>query len=111
MLLLQRCLLARLRMGLARTVRSREDEALVHVGDVIVVQVLRMVLFQMGPAALVRRGDEGHAFVLHRLVQDLLHVHRATHVLFHINRVGAGLAGTDAILRHLVQDALYVPKL
>ena len=54
MLLLQCSLLARLRLGLTRTVRSREDETLVHVGNVIVIQVLRVVLFEMGPAALVR---------------------------------------------------------
>ena len=59
-LLLEHCLLARLCRCFVLAVSSGEDEALIGVdvrGDVVVIQMLCMVLFEMGPATLIWRGN------------------------------------------------------
>ena len=59
MLLLQRRLLARLCLRLVLAVGAGQDEALVHVGDVIIIEVLGMVFVQVGACRLlVWRGDK-----------------------------------------------------
>ena len=59
MLLLQRRLLARLCLRLVLAVGTGQDEALVHVGDVIIIEVLGMVFVQVGACRLlVWRGDK-----------------------------------------------------
>ena len=59
MLLLQRRLLARLCLRLVLAIGAGQDEALVHIGDVIIIQVLGMVFVHMGTSRLlIWRGDE-----------------------------------------------------
>lgn len=94
--LFDRLLLVRLRL----TSGGGKHKALAHISDIVVVELLRVVLLEMGTS--LRRSDESHAlllqvlrlvnqrivqaFLVNRLAQNLLHVHRATHLLLCIDR-------------------------
>ena len=119
-------LLGGLRLRLVLAGGPSEDEALIHIGNIVIIQVLRVELLEVGAWLLVWRRDQRHTLrhvlrliyhrivqtlVFHRLVQDFLHVHRATHMLFHVERVCASFALGSCVLGYLVQDALDVAKL
>ena len=51
------------------------------------------------------------SLVLHRLIQYLLHVHWAAHLLFLVDWIGLGFVTLSTILRHFVQNVLDTTQL
>ena len=123
MFFLQSSLLARLCLRLVLSVWSCQNKTLIYVCDVIIIQVLRVVFVEVSTCRLlVWWRDQWHtlwdilgliydriiqAFVFHRLVQYLLHIHWTAHVLLHINR---GRSSFVTISWGLIQNALNVAK-
>jgi len=83
-LFLQRCLLVCLCFIGATS--HNKVLLLIGVGDEIVVQVLGVIVLEMGAARLIWRRNERHTLRhILRLIKDLLHVHRTAHMVFDVN--------------------------
>ena len=99
-----------------------QNEALIHVSYEIVIHLLMlsMVLLDMRAPCLVSShgSGEGHTrryiltlvnhvtlqpLVLHGLVQNLLHIHGAAHLLFLVNLIiSLSFVSLSIVLRHFV---------
>lgn len=121
-ILLENGLLTCLRCWLLLACGTRQHEALIDVRDEVVVQVLSVVFFDMLAARLICRVHHSgkahaarHVLTLvdhvtleslvvrsgaHGLIQDLLHIHRATHLLFLVNGAALCLGPLADALRH-----------
>ena len=99
----------------------REDKALIHVGYEVVVHllVLSVVFIDIWATCLVRphASSKGHSrwyilalvyhvalqsLILHRLIQYLLYVHWAAHLLFLVNWIGLSFVCLSIVLWHFV---------
>ena len=112
-------------LGLCWWSWSLQDEALIHVSYEVVIHLLMLsvVFIDMWAACLVRpkSSSKGHSrwnilalvnhialqsLILQRLIQYLLYIHWAAHLLLLVDWIGLSFVCLSSVLWHFVQNVL-----